>query len=131
MKLVGKYRLERMVAVHLADVGRDHGTSDQLGQAQICTLKDEERTEGDQEAGDAGAHRQIAIQESDGQREEQRQQRTDPEIDPELVAEHRVEEHGGENHDASRQIELSTDHQHSDPDRDDADRRGRVEDGGE
>ena len=54
-------------------------------------------------------------------------QRTDPQVDAELEAEHGVEQAGGGDQDAGRQIELAADHQHADGDGDDADDRGLVE----
>ena len=59
------------------------------------------------------------------------EQRADPQVDAELEAEHRVEQDGGGDQDAGRQVELATDHQHADGDGDDADGRGLVEHGEE
>ena len=55
----------------------------------------------------------------------------DPQVDAEVVAEHGVEQGGGGDEDAGRQIELATDHQHADGYGDDADGRGLVEHGEE
>ena len=105
--------------------GRGHRTRDQLGDAEVRALEDEERAQGDQEAGDAGAHHHVAVEEPDRQTEDQRQDGADDQVDAEVVAEEGVEQaRGGDDH-TGGQVELATDHQHAHADRDDPD-RGRL-----
>ncbi len=80
---------------------------------------------------DPGPHHQVAVDEPDGQREDQRQQRADPQVEPEVVADHRVDQAGRGDDDAGGQVELAADHQHAHRHGDDADRRGLVEHGEE
>ena len=127
VKLRGEDRLERAEPGHLVDVrGRDRA-GDELGDAEVGALQHEERAEGDQEAGNPGAHHEISVEEPDDQREDQRDDRADPEVQAELVAEHGVDEPCRGDDDTSGQVELATDHQHPDRDGDDADRGGLVE----
>jgi hypothetical protein len=49
--------------------GAGHRAGDQLGDAEVRALQHEERAERDEEARDAGAHHQVAVEEADQQAE--------------------------------------------------------------
>ena len=127
VELVREDGVQEVVAVHLVDVGARDRAGDQLGHAQVRTLQDEERAEGDQEAGDTGSHHEVPVDESHQQAEHQREDRSHDQVDAELVAEHRGKEPGGGNGDTGGQVELPTDHQHADTHGHDPDGGGLVE----
>src|SRR6476620_2922477 len=127
----GEDRVEGLVAVHLVDVGRRDRAGDELRDPEVRALQHEERAQGDEEARYAGPHHQVAVEEADGEAEDEREHGADDEVDAELVAEHRVDEPRRGDDDAGGEVELAADHEHSHGDRDDADGGGLVEHGEE
>ena len=83
----------------------------------------------DQEARDLRLHHQIAVEEPDGQREDQRQRRTCPQVQVQVVGQHRCGERTRGHRHAGRQVEFAADHQQRDRARHDADRRAGVQHG--
>ena len=129
LEVVGEDPVQGAEAVHLVDVGAGHRARDELGDAEVGALEDEERPQRDQEAGNARSHDEVAVEEPDAKAEDERQDGADPEVDAELIAEDAVQQAGSCHQDAGGEVELASDHQHAHADRDDADRGGLVEDG--
>ena len=64
--------------VDVVDVRWWRRAGDQLGHPEVDTGEHQERGQRDQEAGDLGLHHQVAVEEPDGQRDDQRQRRPRP-----------------------------------------------------
>ena len=59
-------------------LGVGHLTTHELGDGQVDAGQHQERTQGDEEAGNLRLHDEVAVEESDGERDDQRQNRAHP-----------------------------------------------------
>ncbi|MBG9886961.1 hypothetical protein ABE10_10465, partial [Bacillus toyonensis] len=73
-------RLDRVVHRHVRhSLDRDL-SRDELGHGEVDPREDEERAEGDDEAGQARLHHHVAVERPDRQRERERQEGGDPDV---------------------------------------------------
>ena len=109
------------------DQARDaHRAGDDLGEAEVDALQDEERRERDDEARQLRLHHHEAVEEADAGGEGERDDDRRPHAEAPLGGQQAEQQAGRAGHHAGRQVELAADHQQRDDDGHDAQRRGDV-----